>query len=97
VLAANILFLLPPAVRMSQPRGLAGMFGSAVAKLTDIRPLDSDNTSMAEAARKGGGKADRISRKARRQQLTKRQSKGADRMSDDIEMKGTKPTGRGKL
>jgi hypothetical protein len=83
---------------MSQPRGFTGMFGSAVAKFTDIRPLDSENSGMAEAGRKAGGKADRISRKAQRQQLTKRQSKGAAAlMSDDIEMKGTKPTGRGKL
>ncbi|KAI9280134.1 hypothetical protein BC943DRAFT_147254 [Umbelopsis sp. AD052] len=83
---------------MSQPRGFAGMFGSAVAKFTDIRPLDSENTGMTEAGRKAGGKADRISRKARKQQLAKRPSKGgAALMSDDIEMKGTKPTGRGKF
>lgn len=74
------------------------MFGSAVAKFTDIRPLDSESTDMALSGRKAGGKADRISRKTRRQQLTKRPSKGAATlMSDDIEMKGTKPTGRGKL
>ncbi|KAI8579985.1 hypothetical protein K450DRAFT_240039 [Umbelopsis ramanniana AG] len=83
---------------MSQPRGFAGMFGSAVAKFTDVRPLDSENTGMAEAGRKAGGKADRITRKARKQQLAKRPSKGgAALMSDDIEMKGTKPTGRGKF
>jgi hypothetical protein len=87
---------------MSQPKGFAGMFGNAVAKLTDIRPLNPEDIGMSNAPRSAGGKANRVSRKDKRQQQqqqqpTKRSSKGRDSMSDDIEMKGTVPTGRGKL
>jgi hypothetical protein len=85
---------------MSQPKGFAGMFGNAVAKLTDIRPLNSEDIGMSNAPRSAGGKANRVSRKDKRQQQqqpTKRSSNWRNSMSDDIEMKGTVPTGRGKL
>jgi len=81
---------------MSQSKGFAGMFGNAVAKLTDIRPI-SEDIGMTNAGRMAGGKADRVSRKDRRQQVSKRPAKTRGQPVEDIEMKGTVPTGRGKF
>lgn len=82
---------------MAQPRGFAGMFGNAVAKLTDIRPISTEDVGMGETNRSGGGKANRVSRRDRTNKAAKGSLSAVVKASDDIEMKGTVPTGRGKL
>jgi hypothetical protein len=83
--------------RMAQPRGFAGMFGNAVAKLTDIRPISTEDVGMGESNRSGGGKANRISRRERKNQAAKGPLRAIPKAIEDVEMKGTVPTGRGKL
>ncbi|KAG2181288.1 hypothetical protein INT43_008871 [Umbelopsis isabellina] len=82
---------------MAQPRGFAGMFGNAVAKLTDIRPISAEDVGMGETNRSGGGKANRISRRDRKNQTAKGSLRAVVKASEDIDMKGTVPTGRGKF